>query len=267
VQALRSDVVGCLRQARGGLAFGLLAAAASACVGCGQPRSFLDNSLSMQQSREAERYWGRDGLAGHAPLAYRVPGDPASESRKAGDLVAQMNASHGGSELFPATYRTVPMPHGKPGLATARDATLVAAQPTRDAAPPAAQPAVEPVRPQTLVSAPPSLPVETPKPAEKPTQPATHVTARPRDEGLMMTSLAESESLPPLPAEPTAAQPSDPLPPLPAEHPEPKPATVVKQDSESLPPLPPEVGPQAQPEALPPVEGPESLPPLPDEVP
>lgn len=210
----RSSVIGRLGWTPGRLAVGLLATTVTASVGCSQPRSYLDTTVMQQQTRDAERFWGPDGLVGQAPLAYQVPDAVGTQTPA---LLAQ-NGAYAGQELFPVTYRSVRLPRSQPAPAGGSDIAVVAAQPSPNRLP-------EPV--QTVAYEP---AVAAPANENESTSAAkriTHVTGRPRDDGLMMTSLEQSESLRPLP--PDSSEPT----------PSPRTEANSVAEPDELPPLPP----------------------------
>jgi hypothetical protein len=241
----------------------VVAVAAGACAGCGQPRSFLDTTVMLQQSRDADVFWGPDGLAGHAPLAQRTTGGAPAPAQSAAPFLAQAGGNGASVDLFPATYRAVRLP--RPGAPALDPSTLaVAASPARGDSPSrgAASPVLEAPRgqapaapptamadagarpragaasaaaaevseelpplpesgPETVAAAVSAPPVSATRPVEKTVM---HVTGRPRDDGVMLTSLEEADALPPLPE---------------AAGDQAKPAAADARDADSLPPLPP----------------------------
>ena len=248
MQTLRSDVFGRLPRPRAAVALGLLTAAAGACTGCSQPRSFLDNSVMLDRTREADRFWGPDGLAGRAPLAYRSPETP-SPVRAAAPLVAQVDAVPSSMDLFPASYRSAPMPRSNAPGVDSRALSIVAAPasvaptpkvitaandlppqlPARVATPPAriAAPPARVAAPPARVAQAPARVAEAPaRVAEAPAPTVSYVTGRPRDDGLMLTSLEDEDALPPLPSA------SD-------QQPQTYAAPASTADADELPPLPP----------------------------
>ncbi|MDR3638087.1 MAG: hypothetical protein P4L84_30055 [Isosphaeraceae bacterium] len=216
MQTERADVLRRSQGAQRGLVLGLLAVAVSACTGCGQPRSFLDTTVMLQQSRDADFFWGPDGLAGQAPLASRTPDPAQSQAAGASAMLAQAHSAGGRFDLFPATYRSARLPRSTAPVPDGRAIVLAPPSPPR----------TEP-RPAALVSAAyETARIEAPKVSETAEKTVKYVTGRPRDDGLMLTSLDESESLPPLP-ETNGPQSQPGL------------QNGSPQDSDALPPLPP----------------------------
>ena len=215
MQNQRLNVIGRLGRLPGRLAVGLLVMTVTACVGCSQPRSFLDTTVMQQQMRDAQQFWGPDGRVGQAPLAHRVP-EAASAQPVA--LLARNDADSGLS-LFPATYRAVTLPRSQ-SVAENRANIAVAASP----------PSPSRMMPDPVMTVSYEPPVAAPAPANAlmpRAEKTIYVASRPRDDGLMMTALEESESLPPLPPESSGPAPS--------------PRTEASADAPSndLPPLPP----------------------------